>query len=65
MKKIYRYLKFYIKTAFKNISRHLGLMFSAAFAVSITLILISLFMLLSANITNVTYNIEDKLSIRA
>ena len=65
MKKIYRYIKFYIKTAFRNLLRHLGLTFSASLAVSITLLLISLFMLISANITNVTYHIEGELTIRA
>lgn len=65
MKKLYRYIKFYLKTAFRNILRHLGMTFSAAFAVSITLILISAFMLLNSNIGNVTYTIEDELTIRA
>lgn len=65
MKKKYRHVKFYIKTTAKNIKRHFGLAFSAATAVAITLILISIFALLSANLTNFTYNIEDQLTIRA
>lgn len=64
MKKIYRHIKFYIKSAMKSIKRHFGMTFSAATAISITLILISVFSLLSANLTNFTYHIEDQLTIR-
>ncbi|MGX8852894.1 permease-like cell division protein FtsX [Amedibacillus sp. YH-ame10] len=64
MKKLYRYFKFYIKTTFRNITRHLGLTFSASVAVSITLILISVFSLISANLTNMTFHIEDQVTIR-
>ena len=64
MKKIYRHLKFYIKTSAKSIRRHLGMTFSAALAVSITLILISVFMLIGDNLSNFTYHIEDQLTIR-
>lgn len=64
MKKIYRHIKFYIKTSAKSIRRHLGMTFSAAFAVSITLILISVFMVIGENLTNFTYHIEEQLTIR-
>lgn len=64
MKKIYRHVKFYIKSAFKNLKRHFGMTFSAISAISITLILISIFSLLSVNLSNVTYHIEDQLTIR-
>lgn len=65
MKKLYRYFKFHMKTAYKNIIRHLGLTFSASFAVAITLILISVFMLIASNLTNFTYHIEQQVTIRA
>lgn len=65
MKKIFRHIKFYFKMASKNLVRHFGLAFSASCAVSITLILISVFMLLSANIQSFTMNIENQLVIRA
>ena len=65
MKKLYRYFKFHIKTAYKNITRHLGMTFSASFAVTITLILISAFMLITSNLSNFTYHIEEQLTIRA
>lgn len=64
MKKIYRHIKFYIKTSAKSIRRHLGMTFSATFAVSITLILISVFMVIGENLTNFTYHIEEQLTIR-
>lgn len=65
MKKLYRYFKFHIKTAYKNITRHLGMTFSASFAVTVTLILISAFMLITSNLSNFTYHIEEQLTIRA
>lgn len=65
MKKLYRYFKFHIKTAYKNITRHLGMTFSASFAVTLTLILISAFMLITSNLSNFTYHIEEQLTIRA
>lgn len=64
MKKIYRHIKFYIKQAMKSLRRHFGMTFSAATAISITLILISIFSLISANLANFTFNIEDQLTIR-
>lgn len=65
MRKIIRYIKFHIKTAFKNIFRHVGMTFSASIAVTITLILISVFMLMAFNISNFTHTIEDQVTIRA
>lgn len=63
MRKMMRYLSFYLKTAAKNIKRHLGLTLSASSAVSITLVLISLFTLLAYNVTSFTYSVENALSI--
>lgn len=65
MKKLYRYIKFHIKTASKNIMRHLGMTLSASLAVTVTLILISVFMLITSNLSNFTYHIEEQLTIRA
>lgn len=65
MKKLYRYFKFHMKTAYKNIIRHLGLTLSASFAVATTLTLISIFMLIALNLTNFTDHIEKQVTIRA
>lgn len=65
MIKLYRYFKFHMKTAYKNIIRHLGLTFSASFSVAITLVLISIFMLIASNLTNFTFHIEQQVTIRA
>ena len=50
---------------YKNIVRHFGLTFSASVAVSITLILISVFMLLTNNLNSFTKHIEQQVTIRA
>ena len=65
MKKLYRYIKFHLKMTYKNIVRHFGLTFSASVAVSITLILISVFMLLTSNLNSFTKHIEQQVTIRA
>lgn len=64
MKKLYRHVKFYIKTSMKSVKRHMGMTISASMAVSITLILISMFMLIGENLNNFTYYIEEQLTIR-
>ena len=65
MKKLYRYLKFHFKMTCKNIVRHFGLTFSAICAVSVTLILIAVFMLITTNLNHFTQNIEQQVTIRA
>ena len=65
MKKLYRYIKFHLKMTYKNIVRHFGLTFSASVAVAITLILISVFMLLTSNLNSFTKHIEEQVTIRA
>lgn len=65
MKKLYRYIKFHLKMTYKNIVRHFGLTFSASVAVAITLILISVFMLITSNLNSFTKNIEQQVTIRA
>lgn len=64
MKKLYRHVKFYIKTSMKSIKRHMGMTISASMAVSITLILISMFMLIGENLNDFTYHIEEQMTIR-
>ena len=65
MKKLYRYIKFHLKMTYKNIVRHFGLTFSASVAVAITLILVSVFMLITSNLNSFTKNIEQQVTIRA
>lgn len=50
---------------YKNIVRHFGLTFSASVAVAITLILVSVFMLITSNLNSFTKNIEQQVTIRA
>lgn len=65
MKKRYRYLILYLKTTFKNLKRNFGLALSASFSVSITLVLIALFAIISSNLNNITQNVEGQVTIRA
>jgi len=53
----------HFREAFYGITRHFAMAFSSASAVSITLILIGVVMLISANITNITRNIEQNVEI--
>jgi len=54
-----------IKEGFKGVGRHWGMAVSSAIAVTITLIIISIFLLLTANVRNFTENIESSLDIYA
>lgn len=65
MKKIYRYFKFQLKMTGKNLARHFGLTMSAAFSVTITLMLISSFLLLTSNLSNFGNHIQGEITIRA
>ena len=65
MKKLYRYFKFQLKMTGKNLARHFGLAMSAAFSVTITLVLISSFLLLTSNLSNFGENIQGQVTIRA
>ena len=65
MRKFFRYIAFYVKTAFTNIRRNLGLSLSAAFSVTITLVLIATFLLISSNVSTITNHIEEEVLIRA
>lgn len=53
----------HIRDGFIGVIRHIGLSISSATAVSITLILISFFLLVSNNITAISKNIEQSISI--
>ncbi len=52
-----------IKEGFSGVARHWGMAISSAFAVTITLIIISLFILFSSNVQNFTKNIESSMEI--
>ena len=52
-----------IKEGFSGVGRHLAMSISSAVAVTITLIIISLFMIFSFNVQNFTKNIESSMEI--
>ena len=55
----------HVKTAFLSIFRHLAMSLSAASAVTITLVLLAVFLVLAGNISLFTSSIEEDLSIHA
>lgn len=55
----------HVKTAFLSIFRHLAMSLSAASAVTITLVLLAVFLVLAGNINLFTNSIEEDLSIHA
>lgn len=57
------YLMRPIKEAFYGFVRHFSMSFSSMVAVSVTLILVSLFMMLTVNIQEITTTVEDKIQI--
>lgn len=63
MTKFFRSLPLHFKSAVQGLLRHSATAFSAISAVSVTLILMSLFMLLTGNISNFTHNIESDFKI--
>lgn len=65
MSKFFRAIPNHFKSAFQGLIRHSATAFSAISAVSVTLILMSLFMLLTGNINNFTSNIEGNFKIHA
>lgn len=54
-----------IKEGFRGVGRHWAMSISSAIAVTITLIIISLFLLFTSNVQNFTRNIEQSLDIYA
>lgn len=63
MIKFFRSLPLHFKSAVQGLIRHSATAFSAISAVSVTLVLMSLFMLLTGNISNFTHNIESDFKI--
>ncbi|MGL5978503.1 MAG: permease-like cell division protein FtsX [Erysipelotrichaceae bacterium] len=58
-----KFIPYHMKTAFKNVYRHLAMSLSASSAVCVTLILIMLFVVVAGNIAGFTRNIEDGVQI--
>lgn len=52
-----------LKEGFRGVARHWGMSISAAIAVTITLVMISIFMIISFNLENFTKDIESSLEI--
>ena len=52
-----------LKEGFRGVARHWGMSISASIAVTITLVMISLFMIFSFNLENFTKDIESSLEI--
>lgn len=52
-----------IKEAFYGFLRHFSMSFSSMVAVTVTLLLISLFLILSVNVQEITRSVEDKIQI--
>ena len=65
MIKFFKSIPYHTKTAFKSIARHLALTFSSASAVSVTLTLLMVFLVLAGNVSSFTYSIEESLQIDA
>lgn len=63
MMHFFRSIPYHIKAAFKSIFRHLAMSLSASSAVTVTLVLMSCFLLLAGNISNFTRNIEESVKI--
>lgn len=63
MIRFFRLLPYHIKSAIQGLVRHSATAFSAISAVTMTLILMALFMLLTGNLTSFTRNIESDFRI--
>lgn len=63
MIRFFRLLPYHLKSAIQGLVRHSATAFSAISAVTMTLILMALFMLLTGNITSFTRNIESDFRI--
>ena len=61
---IHRFFR-HIKEGFIGVKRHLGISLSSAMAVTLTLLLVGVFIVLSANIVNVSQDIENSISMVA
>ena len=56
-------IPYHIKAAFKSIWRHMAMSISAASAVTVTLILMSAFLLVAGNINSFTHDLENSVKI--
>ena len=59
---IHRFFR-HIKEGFVGFKRHLGMSLSSAGAVTLTLLLVGLFIILSANLAYLTKDIENSISL--
>jgi len=55
----------HIKDGFVGIGRHLGMALSSATAVTVTLLLIGIFLVITFNMADMSYKIEDSISLSA
>lgn len=60
---MWNYLTRPIKEAFYGFFRHFSMSFSSMVAVSVTLLLVSMFMILTVNLQEITLTVEDKIQI--
>lgn len=63
MIQFFKSIPFHIKSAFKSVFRHLAMSLSASSAVTITLTLLSAFLIIAQNVALFTENIESELRI--
>lgn len=65
MIKFFKSLPFHFRSSFKGLRRHMAMTISAASAVTVTLILMAVFLVLAGNITSFTTHIEEDFKIHA
>ena len=65
MNQFFRSLPGHFATAWKSIIRHVSLTFSSATAVTVTLLIVGLLVLIAGNINSFTNNIEQDFQIQA
>ena len=65
MIKFFKSLPFHFRSSFKGLRRHMAMTISAASAVTVTLILMAVFLVLAGNITSFTTHIEEYFKIHA
>ena len=63
MKKIFNRFFRHIKEGFIAVKRHFGMDLSSATAITVTLLLVGVFAILAANLTSLTIEIEDSISL--
>lgn len=59
----FKSLPYHFKSAFKSISRNVAMSISSATAVSVTLVLIMLFLIVAGNINQISRNVEQSIQI--